>query len=142
MSQAKPGDKVRLHYTGTLQDGTTFDSSAGRDPLEFTVGSGEIIPGLDKEVEGMAVGEKKTVSVPAADAYGEHDPSRQQTVPRDQIPSDIPTDVGTQLQLQTPDGQAVPVVVSDSNDSEVTLDANHPLAGKELTFDVELVEIV
>jgi FKBP-type peptidyl-prolyl cis-trans isomerase 2 len=142
MTQAKPGDKVRLHYTGTLEDGTTFDSSAGRDPLEFTVGAGEIIPGLDREVEGMAVGETKQVDVAPGDAYGEHDPARQQTVPRDQIPGHIPTDVGTQLQLQTPDGQAVPVVVTEATDEEVTLDANHPLAGKTLKFDVELVEIV
>ncbi|SES42339.1 peptidylprolyl isomerase [Tranquillimonas rosea] len=141
MAEVKSGDTVRLHYTGTLADGTTFDSSEGRDPLEFQVGSGQIIPGLDDALPGMAVGDTKKVTVKPEDAYGEHDPSRQQTVARDQIPEDIPTEPGTQLQLQTPDGQAVPVVVAEATDTEITLDANHPLAGKELTFDVELVEI-
>ena len=142
MTQAKAGDTVRLHYTGTLEDGTTFDSSAGRDPLQFTVGSGEIIPGLDREIAGMAVGDTKQVTVAPEDAYGAYDPARQQVVPRDQIPDNIPTEPGTQLQLQTPDGQAVPVVVTGRTETEVTLDANHPLAGKALIFDVELVEIV
>jgi len=142
MTQAKPGDKVRIHYTGTLADGTTFDSSAGRDPLEFTVGGGEIIPGLDREVHGMSVGETKSVTVAAAEAYGDHDPGRTQAVPRAQVPDHIPLDIGTQLQLQTPDGQAVPVTVAEVTEEEVLLDANHPLAGKDLTFDVELVEIV
>ena len=91
MSQVKPGDTVRLHYTGKLDDGTEFDSSAGRDPLEFTVGSGQIIPGLDQAVSGMEVGESKTVTVPPEQAYGDHDPARQQSVPRDQIPDHIPT---------------------------------------------------
>jgi len=142
MTQAKPGDKVRIHYTGTLSDGSTFDSSEGRDPLEFTVGSGEIIPGLDKEVEGMEVGEAKSVTVAAAEAYGDHDPGRTQAVPRDQVPEHIPLDIGTQLQLQTPDGQAVAVSVAEVTEDEVVLDANHPLAGKDLNFAVELVEIV
>ncbi|MDF0602847.1 peptidylprolyl isomerase [Psychromarinibacter sp. C21-152] len=141
MTQAKAGDTVRLHYTGTLADGTQFDSSDGRDPLEFEVGSGQIIPGLDREVTGMEVGEKKSVTIPAADAYGDHDPDRVQAVPRDQIPEHIPVDPGTQLQMQTPQGQAIPVTVTEATEQEVTLDANHPLAGKELTFDVELVEI-
>ncbi|MBD3678865.1 MAG: peptidylprolyl isomerase [Rhodobacteraceae bacterium] len=142
MSQAKPGDKVRLHYTGTLTDGTEFDSSAGRDPLEFTLGSGQIIPGLDLAVTGMTVGDKKQVNIPCAEAYGERDPARQQTVPRSQIPPEVPTEPGTRLQLQAPDGQAVPVVVAEATETEITLDANHPLAGEDLIFDVELVEIV
>jgi len=141
MTQAKDGDTVRLHYTGTLGDGTQFDSSDGRDPLEFTVGSGQIIPGLDREVAGMAVGDTKTVTIAPADAYGEVDPNRVQAVPRDKIPADIPTDPGTQLQMQTPEGQAIPVIVTAVSETEVTLDANHPLAGKALTFAVELVEI-
>ncbi|MAQ86503.1 MAG: peptidylprolyl isomerase [Maritimibacter sp.] len=141
MTQVKTGDTVRLHYTGTLDDGTQFDSSAGRDPLEFTVGSGQIIPGLDREMTGMEVGEKKTVKIDPEDAYGSHDPARVQAVPRDQIPDHIPTEPGTQLQMQTPQGQAIPVTVTDVNDSEITLDANHPLAGKTLTFDVELVSV-
>lgn len=141
MTQVKTGDTVRIHYTGTLEDGATFDSSDGRDPLEFEVGSGQIIPGLDEALPGMEVGEKKTVAVPCAQAYGEPDPSARQSVPRDQIPEDIPVDPGTRLQMQTPQGQVVPVTVIEATDAEVTLDANHPLAGKDLTFDIELVEI-
>ena len=142
MTKVKTGDTVRMHYTGTLQDGTTFDTSRERDPLQFTVGGGEIIPGLDAAVEGMEPGETKTVKVPATDAYGAHDPSRVQTVAREQIPENIPTDPGTQLEVQTQTGQRVPVMVTQATDGEVTLDANHPLAGRDLTFDVELVEIV
>ncbi len=141
MTQVKSGDTVRIHYTGTLTDGSTFDSSAGRDPLEFTVGSGQIIPGLDKAMPGMAVGEKKQVTVPADEAYGQPNPQAQQAVPRAEIPDHIPLDLGTQLQVQTPDGQAMQVTVVQVTDQEVTLDANHPLAGKDLTFDIELVEI-
>lgn len=141
MTQVKSGDTVRIHYTGTLTDGSTFDSSAGRDPLEFTVGSGQIIPGLDKAMPGMEVGEKKQVQVPADDAYGQPNPEAQQAVPRAEIPDHIPLDLGTQLQVQTPNGQAMQVTVVEVTDEQVTLDANHPLAGKDLTFDIELVEI-
>lgn len=142
MSQVKSGDTVAIHYTGTLTDGTTFDSSDGRDPLEFQVGSGQIIPGLDKAIPGMEVGEKKTVEIPCAEAYGEVNPANRQAIPREQIPADIPLEMGLTLQMQSPDGdQAIPVTVVDLNDAEVTLDANHMLAGKDLTFDIELVEI-
>ena len=141
MSQIKSGDTVRIHYTGTLSDGSTFDSSAGRDPLEFTVGSGQIIPGLDKALPGMEVGEKKKVDVPVDQAYGPADPSAQQQVPRADIPDDIPLDVGTMLQVQTPDGQALQVRVAEVTEEKVTLDANHPLAGQDLVFDIEVVSI-
>lgn len=141
MSEAKQGDTVRIHYTGTLNDGTTFDSSEGRDPLEFTVGTGQIIPGLEKAIPGMNVGEKKKVEVPCAEAYGEREPGAMQTVPRDQIPEEIEVKPGLQLQVQTPQGQVMPVTVAEVSESEVTLDANHPLAGRDLTFDIELVEI-
>ncbi|WP_375262038.1 peptidylprolyl isomerase [Palleronia sp.] len=141
MSQAKAGDTVRMHYSGSLADGTQFDSSKGRDPLEFQLGSGQIIPGLDNALQGMAEGDTKQVVVEPAEAYGDRDPARIQAVPREQIPDHIPVDPGTQLQMQTPDGQTLPVMVTDANDAEVTLDANHPLAGQQLTFDVELVEI-
>ncbi|WP_297772629.1 peptidylprolyl isomerase [uncultured Roseovarius sp.] len=141
MTQVKSGDTVRIHYTGTLTDGQTFDSSEGRDPLEFTVGSGQIIPGLDAAMEGMAVGEKKTVEVPADQAYGHPDPSAHQAVPRAEIPEDIPLDLGTQLQVQTPQGQVMPVTVVEVTEEQVVLDANHPLAGKDLTFAIELVDI-
>lgn len=141
MTQVKSGDTVRVHYTGTLTDGQTFDSSEGKDPLEFTVGSGQIIPGLETAVEGMAVGDKKTVEVPVDQAYGQPDPNAQQAVPRGDIPEDIPLDLGTQLQVQTPQGQVMPVTVVEVTDEQVVLDANHPLAGKDLTFAIELVDI-
>lgn len=141
MTQVKSGDSVRIHYTGTLDDGTEFDSSTGTDPLEFTVGSGQIIPGLDKALPGMEVGDKKTVRVPADEAYGAHDPDASQEVPKDQFPADIPVEVGTQLQVQTPDGQVVQVVIIAVTEETATLDANHPLAGKDLTFDIELMSI-
>lgn len=141
MTQVKPGDTVRIHYTGTLKDGKTFDSSEGREPLEFEVGSGQIIPGLDKAMPGMAVGDKKTVEVPCAEAYGPINPDMRQAVPRDGIPADIPLELGTMLQMQTPQGQALPVTVVEVTETEVTLDANHPLAGHDLTFAIELVSI-
>ena len=141
MTQAKAGDTVQIHYTGTLQDWVTFDSSAGRDPLEFVIGSGQIIPGLDAAIPCMTVGEKKTVQVPCEEAYGAHNPEAQQAVPRDNIPADIPLDPGTQLHMQTPQGQVVPVTVAEVTETEVILDANHPLAGKDLTFAVEVVAI-
>ncbi|MCB1361568.1 MAG: peptidylprolyl isomerase [Rhodobacter sp.] len=139
--QAQAGDTVHFHYTGTLADGSVFDSSEGREPLSFTLGSGQIIRGLDAAITGMAVGDAKTVTIPAADAYGEADPNARQAIPRAQIPPHIPTDPGTALQMQTPQGQTIPVVVVEANDDEVILDANHPLAGKDLTFAVEIVAI-
>lgn len=141
MSQVKSGDRVAIHYTGTLADGATFDSSQGRDPLQFEVGSGQIIPGLDKALPGMAVGEKKVVQVPADQAYGHRDEKAVQDVPRDQIPPDIPLEIGTRLQMQSQSGQVIMVVVAQVTDETVTLDANHALAGKDLTFAIELVSI-
>ena len=142
MTQVKAGDTVRIHYTGTLADGTVFDSSEGRDPLEFTQGSGQIIPGLDAAVPGLAPGETKTVEVPAAEAYGPRIPEAMQTVPRAQVPDDIPLDIGTALSMRAPDGRSFQVTVAEVTEEAVVLDANHPLAGKDLTFKVELVEIV
>ena len=141
MTQAKPGTTVSIHYTGTLADGTTFDSSAGRDPLTFEMGAGQIIPGLEAALDGMAPGESKTVTIPAAEAYGPHNPQAVQQVPRAAVPDHIPLDLGTQLQVQTPDGRALPVVVTAVTEAQVTLDANHPLAGKDLTFAVDLVSV-
>lgn len=138
---AKPGDTLRIHYTGRLEDGTVFDSSEGRDPLEFTAGSGEIIPGLDKGLIGMAVGDIREVTVPPEEAYGQRHEARIQSVPREAIPDHIPTEPGTQLSVETQDGSTLQVVVSDRTDSHVELDANHPLAGRTLIFDVTLVEI-
>ena len=141
MAEVKSGDTVQIHYTGTLKDGTTFDSSQGRDPLEFVVGSGQIIPGLDSALPGMTEGDKKVVQVPSDEAYGPVNPEMRQAVPREGIPADIPLDPGTQLQMQTPEGQALPVTVVEVDETTVTLDANHPLAGKDLQFDIELVKI-
>lgn len=142
MTQAKSGDTVRIHYTGTLQDGSVFDSSEGRDPLEFQLGSGQVIPGFDDGVTGMTVGDKKTIEIPCDQAYGPVNPQAMQDVPRGEIPDNIPLDLGTQLQVQAQNGQTMMVVVANVTEDTVTLDANHPLAGKDLTFALELVEIV
>ncbi|MBY5934233.1 peptidylprolyl isomerase [Tateyamaria omphalii] len=141
MAAIKDGDTVRIHYTGTLLDGTVFDSSDGRDPLEFVVGSGQIIPGLDVALPGMIEGEKKKVSIPCDQAYGPINPALRQGVPKDAIPDDIQLEVGLQLQMQTPQGQPMPVTVVEVGAEEVMLDANHPLAGKDLIFDFEVVSI-
>lgn len=142
MTAAKSGDTVKIHYTGTLSDGSTFDSSEGRDPLEFTLGVGQVIPGFDKAVTGMSAGDSQTVNIPSGDAYGAHDPNGRQAFPRDQVPENVPLDIGTRLQLSGPQGQPIMVTVAEVSDTEVILDANHPLAGKDLTFEIELVEIV
>lgn len=141
MSHAKTGDTVRIAYTGTFTSGETFDSSEGRDPLEFVVGGGQVIPGLDAVIPGMAVGDKKTVEVPCAQAYGVSNPDARQTVPRSQIPNHIPLDLGALLQMQTPQGQVVQVTVAAVTNDEVTLDANHPLADKDLIFAIEIMGI-
>ncbi|CAJ1370067.1 MAG: peptidylprolyl isomerase [Roseibium album] len=141
MTEAKSGDTVQLHYKGTLDDGSVFDSSEGREPLEFTVGSGQIIPGLDREIAGMKVGDEKTVRIEPEDAYGPSDPAARQTVPRATIPANIPLEVGLQLQAQTENGQTMSVTVVEISDDEVVMDANHPLAGKALTFEIQLTGI-
>ncbi len=141
MTEIKSGDTVRIHYTGTLSDGAVFDSSDGRDPLEFKVGSGMIITGLDKALPGMVVGEQKKVVIAPDEAYGHIDPAARQALPRAQIPDDIPVEVGLQLQMQSPEGRVIPVTIVEVSDDTVTLDANHALAGKELTFDFEIVSV-
>lgn len=141
MAQAKQGDTVKVHYTGKLDDGTVFDSSVGRDPLEFTIGSGQIIAGFDAGVTGMNAGESKTVQIPSLEAYGPHHEEMVITVGREEFPPEIPPTVGDQLQMRHETGQVVMVTVTDVTDTNVTLDANHPLAGKDLTFDIELVEV-
>lgn len=142
MTQAKHGDTVRIHYTGRLTDGTQFDSSDGREPLEFQLGSGQIIQGLDEQVQGMSVGDKQTVTIPADGAYGPHRPEGVQSVPRTQIPEGVDTSVGARLQATGSDGRAMTLTVVDTSDDAITVDANHPLAGKDLVFDVELVEVL
>lgn len=142
MSQVKEGDKVKVHYTGTLNDGSVFDSSREREPLEFEIGSGSIIPGFEKAVLELAPGDSTTIEIPSAEAYGEVREDMIITVEREKLPADIDPEVGMQLQLQQPDGGAMPVVVSDLTESHITIDANHPLAGRDLKFEIELVEIV
>ncbi len=142
MAQAKAGDKISVHYTGKLTDGTLFDSSAEREPLEFEIGSGMVIKGFDEGVTGMIVGEKKTVHIPAAEAYGDMNPEHMAVFNKAEIPSDIPYEVGMQLNMhQDGTGQVMPVTVVEVTDLTITLDANHPLAGKDLIFDLELVSI-
>ena len=141
MTQAKSGDNVKVHYTGKLDDGTVFDSSAEREPLEFSLGSGNVIPGFEEAIVGMAPGESKTTKIPPEQAYG---PQREElviTVEKEQIPTDLSVEVGQQLQISQNNGQVIPVIVTDVSDSKVTLDANHPLAGEQLTFDIKLVEV-
>ena len=142
MAQAKSGDTVQVHYTGTLTDGTVFDSSAGRTPLEFIVGSGQVIKGFDDGVEGMSEGEKKTINIPVEDAYGPANEEMIFTLNRSDIPDDIPLEKGMTLNMHA-DGnpRAIPVIVRDLTDTNVTLDANHPLAGQDLVFEVELVGV-
>jgi len=141
MAQAKKGDTVKVHYTGRLDDGTVFDSSEGRDPLEFTVGSGQLIPGFDSGVTGMNVGESKTVQIPSQDAYGPHHEEMVIEVGRDEFPPDVTPAIGDQLQMRHDTGRVIMVTVTEIGDEKVTLDANHPLAGKDLTFDIQLVEV-
>ncbi|HEX7005098.1 MAG TPA: peptidylprolyl isomerase [Trueperaceae bacterium] len=141
MESAQAGKVVRVHYTGKLDDGTVFDSSEGREPLEFTLGSGQVIAGFDQAVDGMTVGETRSARIPAADAYGQRRDDLMLEVDREQIPEGIELAVGTQLQLQQQDGQAVPVTVAELDSDSVTLDANHPLAGQDLIFELELVGV-
>jgi len=141
MSNAKPGDTVKIHYTGTLDDGTTFDSSAGRDPLEFELGSGQVIPGFDKAVEGMAVGEQKQVNIPPEDAYGPRHEQMIQEVPKSALPEGLEPEEGMALRAQQPDGQVINLTVTAVGDESITVDGNHPLAGQALNFNIELMEI-
>lgn len=142
MTTAKSGDTVRIHYTGTLDDGTEFDSSSGREPLEFALGGGQVIPGFDSAVDGMSVGENKTVTIQPDQAYGVRHEQLIQEVPKSALPDEIDPAVGMHLQSRSPEGQVLNLVVTDVADESITVDGNHPLAGQALTFDIELVEIV
>lgn len=141
MTEAQHGNTVHIHYTGKLADGTVFDTSDGRDSLSFELGAGQVIPGLDKAMRGMEVGEKKTVNVAMAEAYGPHHPEGVHVVEREQLPPEVDTQVGSRLQASAEDGNVVNLTVVASDEKTVTLDANHPLAGQDLVFDVELVEV-
>ncbi len=141
MSKAKKGDKVAVHYTGKLTDGTVFDSSEGREPLAFELGAGMMIKGFDVAVDGMAVGEKVTAEIPAADAYGEANEELIFDIPKSNFPPDLNPEAGQQLAMSQPNGQQVPVKVKEVKDESIVIDANHDLAGKDLVFDIELVSI-
>lgn len=141
MNKAKKGDVVKVHYKGKLNSGEQFDSSEGREPLEFTVGAGQMIAGFDQAIPGMSVGEKKTITIAPADAYGEKNEDAIIEFPKSNIPSDMKLQPGMKLQLRNEAGHPIPVTVAEVKDDIVILDANHELAGKELIFDIELVEI-
>ena len=142
MKKAQSGDTVKVHYTGTLPDGQLFDSSAGRDPLSFQLGSGQVIKGFDEGVTGMEVGEKKTIHIPSNEAYGDINEDLVINFDRKEIPAEIPLKIGTTLNMhQEGNGQVIPVVVREVTEDTVVLDANHPLAGKDLIFELELVDI-
>lgn len=141
MNTAKNGDNVKVHYRGTLTTGEQFDSSEGREPLSFKVGAGQMIKGFDEAIPGMAVGEKKTINISPENAYGEKNQEAIVEFPKSNIPEDLKLEPGMKLQLQNENGDPIPVVVSEIKDDVVVLDANHELAGKELVFDIELVEI-
>ena len=141
MQQVKSGDTVQVHYAGKLQSGELFDSSEGREPLEFTVGSGQVINGFDKAVMDMEPGQKKTVNIPVEDAYGERTNEALISVPRSEFPEDLNPEIGQELQMSDDQGHVFPVVVAEVADDHIVLDANHPLAGEDLTFDITLVKI-
>jgi peptidylprolyl isomerase len=140
MAQAKSGDTIKVHYTGKLKDGAVFDSSRDREPLEFTLGGGQLIPGFENGVIGMAVGDTKTITIPPEEAYGPRHEGWPRTVKEDQLPKGFKPEVGSFLQVQQSENEVIRVMISNISDEGVVLD-NHPLAGKELLFDVELVAI-
>lgn len=142
MSKVKDGDTVKVHYTGKLtEEGTVFDSSREREPLEFTLGEGQLIPGFEKAVIGMEAGDNTTVDIESEDAYGARREDLELEVSKSDLPDNIDPEPGMQLQMQQQNGQAIPVQITAVEDDYVKLDANHPLAGKDLTFDIELIEI-
>lgn len=140
--KVKKDDTIRVHYKGTLTDGQLFDSSEGREPLEFTVGSGQVIPGFDSAVLDMEIGEEKAFAIPSDEAYGGRDERLIQEVGKDQIPEELQPEVGMMLSSTLPNGEQIPVKVTEVADQSITIDANHPLAGEDLKFEIKLVEIV
>lgn len=139
---AKEGDTVKVHYTGTLEDGSVFDTSVEREPLQFTIGQGQMIPGFEQGVIGMKLGESKTITIPADQAYGPYNEGLVGVVERDHLPAGMEPEIGQQLQSTRANGQIVVVTVINVSESTVTVDANHRLAGKDLTFEIQLVEII
>lgn len=141
MAEAKVGNTVKVHYTGKLEDGTVFDSSAGRDPLQFTLGEGAVLGEFEMAVTGMNTGDKKTFTIKSENAYGEYDPALVMEFDRGQLPPSITPEVGLHLQFEQEDGQAGIVKIIKVTDTKVAVDANHPLAGKDLTFDIQLLDV-
>jgi peptidylprolyl isomerase len=142
LSQAKEGDTVKIHYTGTLDDGSQFDSSAGRDPMEFVLGAGQVIPGFEKAVQGMNIGEKKSINIAPEEAYGSHHSELVLEVPRSNLPDDVEPVEGMALQAQDQSGKTINLTVKAVKAETITVDGNHPFAGEVLNFDIELVEIL
>lgn len=141
MSPAKTGDNVKIHYTGRLESGEAFDSSIERDPLEFTIGQGQVIQGIEAAVKGMQPGEVKTVAIPPEQGFGEHQTDMVRTFAPSEIPNGLEPQVGQQIQLRSNDGKSFPATIVEIAPTGVTIDANHPLAGRHLTFDIQLLEI-
>lgn len=141
MAQVKAGDTVKVHYHGKLTDGTTFDSSEGREPLQFVVGQGHVIKGFDNALVGMTIGDKKTVNIPVDEAYGPANPENMLEFPKSDFPEGAEPAVGMQMNLSDNQGNVFPVIIAEVKEDSVVLDANHVLAGKDLVFDIELVEI-
>ncbi len=141
MTQAQTGDTVKVHYTGTFDDGTQFDSSVGKDPLIVKIGSGEAIPGFEKGLEGMAIGDKKRINISPEEAYGEYNPELIHEVPRTDFPEGMDLKVGVELQAQGPEGHSYVLSIKAVNEETITVDANHPMVGKNLNFELEIVDI-
>jgi peptidylprolyl isomerase len=141
MTEARKGNAVKVHYTGKLKDGTVFDSSLERDPLQFTLGEGKMIPGFEKAVEGMKTGDKVTTEIPSQEAYGDRRDDLVVEIEKEKVPDNIEPKVGQQLSIKQPNGSQIPVVVTETKPESVILDANHPLAGKDLLFEIELVDV-
>jgi len=141
MATAKKDDTVKVHYTGKLKDGNTFDTSEGREPLSFALGSNQVIPGFENGIIGMEVGEKKTIVIPIAEAYGEYRKELLLKVDLKQLPEGVEPKIGDQLEMTNENGDIIPVLVADLTETDIVLDANHPLSGQELTFELELVSI-
>lgn len=141
MSVVKNNDTVKVNYTGTFSNGEVFDTSKGREPLEFKVGAGQMIPGFEKAVLGMALDEVKNITIPAAEAYGEPNDEMLQKISKDQLPPDLKPEVGQELASTLPNGQQMIVKVAEVNEDSIVIDANHPLAGKDLNFEIQVMEI-
>jgi peptidylprolyl isomerase len=141
MAQAATGDTVKVHYTGKLEDGTVFDTSTESEPLQFKIGEGRLIPDFEKAVIGMEPGESKTINVVSNDAYGPHNKDMVMVVDRKDVPENLDPQLNQQLQIRQQDGNAFVVTVTDVSENSITLDGNHPLAGKDLIFDIQLMDI-